>query len=174
MVKVHYLARAESSEGYPLVDFEDWYQQGISCFYARLSKALRRRAMRALSERWAAKGKVVEFWMLRAFAYGAAGRQSGGQRTPFASSDYQWPVPPDAAWELVVCCYPDGECNLDLVHPVSRRFWSEENGFLDPPCGSGESYFTRHWYERMGFDVIVFHPDSVVMVGAPTSHLSMV
>jgi len=55
MAKVHFLARAETSEGYPLMDFEDWYQHGMSCFYARLPKALRRQAMDALSKRWAAK-----------------------------------------------------------------------------------------------------------------------
>lgn len=174
MAKIHFLARAETADGYPRMDFEDWYQQGMSCFYAQLPKALRRQAMHALSKRWTAKGKEVSLWMLRAFAYGAAGRDASGQRTPRVSKDYRWPTPPDAAWELVVCCYPDGECDLDLVHPVSRRFWSEDNGFFDSPGEKGERYFTRKWFEQMGFDVFSFHPDAIAMVGEPARHLPVV
>lgn len=156
------------------MDFEDWYQQGMSCFYAQLPKALRRQAMHELSRRWAAKGKPVAFWMLRAFAYGATGRDATGQRTPRVSIEFSWPYPPDAAWELVVCCYPDGKCDLDLVHPVSRRFWSEDNGFFDSPGERGDRYFTRKWFEQMGFDVISFHPDAVAMVGPFTRRLTVV
>lgn len=175
MPGIHYLARAEADHGYPLMDFEDWYQHGMDCYYAQLPVALRRQALGALSKRWAASGKEVAFWMLRAFVYGARGLDSSGQRTPIVSQDYRWPTPPDAAWELVICCYPDGECDLDLVHPVSRRFWSEDNGFFDPPGeGKGARYFTRHWYVRMGFDVMNFHPDAVATVGPSTCHLSVV
>lgn len=172
--KIHYLARAVTTDGYPVLDFEDWYQHGMSCFYAQLPKALRSQALHALSNRFTANGKQVSLWMVRAFAYGAAGRADSGLRTPLVSSDYRWPTPPDAAWELVVCCYPDGVCDLDLLHPVSRRFWTEDNDFIDPPGEKGNRYFTRAWYERMGFDVIVMHPDTVVMVGESTRYLSVV
>lgn len=174
MAKMHFLARAEIADGYPLMEFEDWYQQGLSCFYAQLPQSLRRQAMHALLKRWMEKGKKVSFWMLRTFAYGAAGRGFSGQHTPRVSKDYRWPDPPDAAWELVVCCYPDGMCDLDIVHPVSRRFWTEDNDFFDPPGGNGDRYFTRNWYEQMGFDVIVMHPETVVMEGSFTRHLSVV
>ena len=175
MPSIHYLAKAVTDLGYPQMDFEVWYQHGMDCYNAQLPKALRRQAMRALSKRWADKGKEVDFWMLRAFAYGAGGRDSNGQRTPKVSREYRWPTPKDAAWALVVCSYPDGECDLDLVHPVSRRFWSEDNGFFDPPgVGNGERYFTRDWYERMGFEVLHFHPDAVATVGPSACHLSVV
>ena len=174
MPATHYLTRAETDDGYPLMEFEDWYQHGMDCFYARLPKPLRRQAMHALSRRWAAKGKQVAFWMLRAFAYGTTGHDSTGQRTPQVSKDFRWPTPPDAAWELVVCCYPDGECELDMVHPVSRRFWSEDHGFFDSPGEKGDRYFTRKWFEQMGFDVIIFHPYAVARVGPSTRHLTVV
>lgn len=174
MTKVHYLALAESDDGYPSMDFEDWYQQGMSCFYARFPKSLRAQALHALAKRWAVQGKDVRYWMLRAFAAGAAGRDASGQRTSLVASDYRWPEPPDVAWKLVVCCYPNGECDLDFVHPVSCRFWSEGNGFIEPPAESHGRYFTRQWYEQMGFDVILFHPDTAVALGMPTRHLALV
>lgn len=124
----HYLDRAESVDGFPLMEFEDWYQHGMGCFYAGLPKSLRKQAMNALARQWVARGKQVSFWMLRVFAYGATGRDSTGQRTPRVSKEFRWPTPPDSAWELVVCCYPDGQCDLDMVHPVSRRFWHKVKG----------------------------------------------
>ena len=132
MPATHYLARAETADGYPSLDFDGWYQQGMACFYVQLPKSLRKHALHALVKRWITEGKAVSTWMIRAFAYGAKGRDAGGQRTPWVSSDYRWPTPPDAAWKLVVCCYPNGECDLDLLHPVSCKFWTEDNGFFAP------------------------------------------
>lgn len=178
---MHYLSRANDANGYPAMDFEDWYQQGISCFNARLPKSLRKQALRAQVKRWTGDGKRVVFWMIRAFAYGAAGQDGCGPRIPWVSKDYRWPTTPDAAWQLVVCCYPNGDCDcdLDMVHPVSRKFWSEDNGFFDPP-ENGHSHFSRTWDTKMGFDVITMDP-SIVMdpywisrVQRSTKHLSMV
>ena len=43
---------------------------------------------------------------------------------------------------------------LDWVHPVSRRFWSEENEPLQLPTHAGELH-GEEWFRRMGFDVMV-------------------
>lgn len=84
-----------------------------------------------------------------------------------------WPTPPDASWRLVVCFYPDGELDLDFVHHVSRRFWSEDNGFLPLP-EDRVCHFNRSWYEKMGFDIMVMMPAAQVAVSAPNRHLRIV
>lgn len=185
MSEAHYLQRCESADGYPNLAFEHWYQFGMQCHMARLTPTLRRQALVACVKLWKDKGKraraggvsptvttAVEFWMLRAFAYGASGRDSEGKRRPYVSSDFAWPQPPDAAWQLVVCCYPDGECDLDMVHPVSRRFWTDDHPYFDPPGPS--TRFDRRWYESMGFDTMIMFTTAAFASGAPTRHLSLV
>lgn len=166
---MHYLNKAEDAIGDPAMDFEKWYQQGMACFNVNLPKFLRKQALNALVARWMADGHQVAFWMLRAFAYGAAGQDVCGTRTPWLSSYFRWPTPPDAAWKVVVFCYPGGECDLDMLHPVSRKFWSEDNGFFHPP-----ENLTRSWYEKMGFEVITVIPEASVELGAPNWHLKLI
>jgi hypothetical protein len=161
------LKRAERG-GYPAMDFEMWYQQGLQCYHAALPKPLRKQALRAVAKRWVEAYGDIAAWQLRAFAYGARGLGScGPSRVP---PDFEWPSPPDASWSMVVCCYPDGGIELDFVHPVSRRFWSEDNGFLDELPGLNKS-----WFAEMGFDLMVMMP--VAALGPrqnPKSHLSVV
>ena len=131
---MHYLQRAEEDSEYPNLEFENWFQLGRECFLARLPKPLRRQAFHAQLSRWQAQGRPVHWWQARAFIYGAAGRGWAGKvAEPRLSSNFQWPTPPDPSWLLVVCCYPGGTCELDLVHQVSRRFWSEQNDFFEIP-----------------------------------------
>lgn len=166
------LCRAESN-GYPAFDFETWYQQGMRCYQAALPKHLRKQAFQALVDRWGAAGRQIETWHLRAFAYGALGLDGLGRRDRFVSSDYSWPEPPDASWKLLVCFYPDGEVDLDFAHPVSRRFWSEDNGFLTQP-EEQPHHFTKEWYERMGFEVMVMMPIARAISPTGRNHLRAV
>lgn len=168
----HSLHSKSSDEiGYPNMDFEEWYQVGISCYGANLTKALRKQALRKVIERWKAKGKPVEMWHLRAFVYGSLGLSDGPDyREAYVDRNYQWPTPPDPSWALMVCVYPDRSIDLDLVHSVSRRFWSEDNNFFELP----NHHFSAYWYEEMGFDVIQMSPMMQVSVGQGKSHLSIV
>ena len=170
---MHYLKYASDSEGYPNMDFESWYQLGVECFKARLPKVLRKQAFEALTERWLAMDRDVKSWHARAFIYGSSGRNAVERSNQDVDPEYQWPCPPDPSWLLVVCCYPDGWCELDFVHQVSRRFWSEENEFLDPPL-DGRSHFNRAWYAKMGFDVLEFDPRFVPVPGGKVPHLRLV
>jgi hypothetical protein len=160
----------EDDRGYPNVAIEEWYQQGIACHQAGLSAHLKKQAFYSLSRKWGASGKNVRLEHARAFLIGATGSDSTGTRAILVPSDYAWPSPPDVSWQFVVCAYPDGECDLDYLHPVSRAFWSEDNGFLDPPPGP-PGYFTRRWYKAMGFDVIDMYPSMQASVGPAVSHL---
>src|SRR3546814_12569785 len=77
---LHYLHRAEAN-GYPNLNFEFWYQIGLSCHEARLPRHHQLQTLRHGIKGWREqKNCEPEFWMLRAFAYGAAGRDSQGIR----------------------------------------------------------------------------------------------
>lgn len=169
----HSLLRRAEADGYPALDFEIWYQQGMRSYQVALPKRLRTQAMRALAARWIAAGNEIATWHLRAFVFGAMGQDTQGQRGRVVPDNYVWPTPPDASWHLVVCCYPDGELDLDFVHPVSRRFWSEDNGFLALP-EERVSRFSRLWYEQMGFEVMAMMPVAQVVMGTPPRHLRAV
>lgn len=164
----HYLERA-CDGGFPRLDFEFWYQRGVSCYQAGLPKSYRRRALDKAIADWEGE---VQYWMLRAFTYGAAGRDSVGIRSKILSPAFQWPQRPDPSWEVVVCHYPDGACELDMVHSVSRRFWSEIHGFFEMP--EPQDFFNRSWFEMMGFNIITMNPGMLVDIGTTKSHLFIV
>lgn len=90
-----------------------------------------------------------------------------------AEASYQWPFPPDPSWSLIVCVYPDGQCELDMVHEASRRFWSEDNGFIQLPSDS-PYLMNRRWFEQMGFDVVVMYAEMTVIEGRPKRLLNLV
>lgn len=100
---MNYLDRATDEAGYPVMGFEAFYQQGISCFVWGLPKPLVRQAFQRVCADQKAQGRVVAMWQVRAFVYGLSGRFEGGQRERKAPAGYQWPTPPDASWELIVC-----------------------------------------------------------------------
>lgn len=166
----HSLLRRAESCGYPVLDFDTWYQQGMRCYQGALPKPLRKQAFRALVARWVAAGNETAMWHHRAFVYGALGLDMQGRRSRLVSDGYKWPVPPDVSWRLVVCAYPDGEVDLDFAHPVSRRFWSEDNGFLDLP-EERTRCFNRAWYEQMGFEVMLMMPAAAMVLQVGQNHL---
>jgi hypothetical protein len=58
---------------------------------------------------------------------------------------------------MIVCVYPNGDCELDFVHPVSRMFWSDGNGFLALPTDDF-ARMGQWWFEEMGFEIMVMQP----------------
>lgn len=164
-------SKSTDAIGYPNMNFEDWYQVGLACYAANLPKSLRKQALHRAIEGWKQKGRSVQMWHLRAFVYGSMGLCDGPEyRETYVDRNYQWPTPPDPSWTLMVCVYPDRSIDLDLAHLVSRRFWSEDNGFFELPNHS----YDCCWYEEMGFDVLKMSPTMQVVVGKAVSHLSLV
>lgn len=49
------------------------------------------------------------------------------------SDNYVWPEEP-AGWWLEFIAYPGGEVVMDLLHPVSGAWWSDENDMLAQPA----------------------------------------
>ncbi len=61
----------------------------------------------------------------------------------FVSPGYLWPAMLPG-WQLEFIAYPDGEIMMDLLHPVSGVFWSDENEFLEQPAKSDGTPITVH------------------------------
>jgi hypothetical protein len=137
---------------YPNMAFEEWYRQGLECFLWNLPRALVRQAFHALvKDRRRYWGSRIAPWQIRAFVYGLRGGYD--ERNVCRAPGYVWPMPDDPAWQFVVFVYRDGFATVDWLHPVSRRFWSEDNGPLElPPHQPGE--LDGDWLRSMGFDVL--------------------
>lgn len=163
-----FLDRAEDANGYPNMAFEAFYQQGLSCFVWGLPRPLVRRAFERVCADQQARGKAIAMWQVRAFVYGMSGRYDGASCVRRVPDGYRWPSPPDASWELIVCVYPDGCCDLDLLHPISRQFWSEDNGLFHLPT-TDRSLMNRDWFERMGFELMEMQPAMQVRIAQPTT-----
>lgn len=125
---------AVDEDGMPNLAFELFYQQGMMCYRWALPRLYVIQALRAIYDRYTKRFGVVEYWQFRAFAYGLCGLDGSGLRSRCVPADFSWPLPPDPSWMTVICLYPDGKCDLDFAHPISRRFWSEDNGHLELPC----------------------------------------
>lgn len=160
--------KAVDEAGYPNMDFEEWYQKGMACFRVRLPRELVLQAFRHIAKEWERRNKIVAMWHIRAFVYGLSGRDDRGQSERLVPEDFSWPIRPDSSWQWIVCAYPDGMCDVDMVHSVSRRFWSEDNGFIDLPR------FDCSWFKNMGFTIMRMSPTIKVCEGETVSHLSLV
>lgn len=154
---MRFTGRAEDGFGYPNWAFEAFYQQGKSCYVWGLTRIYVRQALRAAAQAYTDRFGPIAYWQLRAFAYGLHGGYEGQSLPQRIPADYRWPAPPDAAWLAVVCLYPDGVCELDFAHPVSRRFWSEDNGFPDLPPVTGPT-LNALWFEELGFTILRMNP----------------
>lgn len=169
-----FLSRTEDQSGFPSMEFEDWYQQGMSCYLSNLPTWLRKQAFSYLVKKWQSKGLDVEMWHIRAFVHGATGFDNEGHRIKHVSESFTWPTKPDAGWQFIILCYPDGLCDFDYAHPVSRKFWSEDNDFLSMPHDP-RKIFDRDWFEKMGFEVMMMHPAMLVTESAVIKkHLQIV
>lgn len=173
MINKSFRLKAVDEYGYPSMDYEIFYQQGVECYCWGLPRYLIKQAFKKVSTDWLARNKAIHTWQMKAFIDGTRGRSEIGQHEICVDSHYQWPKPIDASWGIVICAYPDGYCEMDMLHPVSRVFWSEENGFLEHPVSSTRT-LNRYWYERMGFDILYMHPDMEVVTDIAEPHLKIV
>lgn len=155
---------AELSE-YPNMAFEAFYQHGLECFKARLPRWLVRQSFAALVSRH----PQVALWQVRAFLWGLKGGANPDEHTR-VSAHASWPekLP---GWDLVICRYPNGELDIDLVHPVSRRFWSEDNHFLPVPEGLA---IDQAWLTCHGFEIMPMMPVAQLSYDRRPAHLTLV
>jgi hypothetical protein len=174
-IKQVLLTHSEDGNGYPNMAFELFYQQGLNCYAWRLPRHLVRQAFKHLCFGLKEKGLPIRMWQIRAFVYGCHGLSGGRQKDRYAAADYQWPTPPDASWDLIICHYPNGVCEIDFAHPVSRAFWSDQNEFLSLPADDGRR-LNCDWFETMGFELMPMMPlhDIVTIQVDAAPHLRLV
>ena len=147
------------------MDFEDFFQQGLECHRWNLPRVVVREAFRTTVRACTSRGRRVATWQIRAFIYGLRGGREPSQVR--RAVRYQWPTPTDPSWQLIAFVYRDGTVELDWLHPVSRRFWTDDNDQFElPPHRPGE--LSGHWFRTMGFDVLdEWSPTASATVGPP-------
>lgn len=161
------LLEAKSMSGeYPNYAFEHFYQQGLRCHRWGLPKPYIKQALKHCIKTYR-HAKEPRLWQLKAFVLGCRGR--AGIDTKRVAEGYLWPIKPDAGWVTLVCLYPDGKCDLDFAHPVSRRFWSDDNPAPQLPVGI-------HWtdLEELGFEIMAMTPTMGICFGTKPRHLKAV
>lgn len=62
----NWLQHAEDADGYPRMEFEAFYQQGIACYAWGLPRHLVRMSFRHLCATWSARGHSISLWQIRA------------------------------------------------------------------------------------------------------------
>ena len=163
------------TEEFPDLHLEEFYQQGVNCRIWCMPRPYVEKALRAVSYRAAHKFGPQKFKHLRAFVQGLRGVNSSVDcsHTKLCPSDYAWPLPPNHAWSVVVCVYPDGYCEIDFIHPVSRKFWSEYNSDLSLP--ETKHILTAKWFRDMGVEVLRMQPEMTAIVSEyKKTHLTLV
>ncbi|EKF9501228.1 hypothetical protein ACPF3S_003168 [Vibrio cholerae] len=89
------------------------------------------------------------------------------------SPDYVWPEMP-TGWQLEFIVYPDGEVNMDFLHPVSCVFWSEDNDFLETPYTQDKRPITRGLLDECGVSYMTTFGHATVSDKPKESHLKSV
>lgn len=87
-------------------------------------------------------------------------------------ANYVWPEVP-AGWRLEFIVYGMHDIEMDLLHPVSATFWSDENEPLVMPLRKDGLHFTAATFQSLGIPFMT-PTSSVAVTAAPvTSHLSL-
>ena len=98
----------------------------------------------------------------------AAERLSG-----IVSTEYKWPelLP---GWQLEFIAYPEGDLDMDMLHPVSGVFWSDDNEPLPLPYKSDESPITVWDLIALKLPYMTTFGYATVVDKPKESHLSLV
>lgn len=91
----------------------------------------------------------------------------------FVSPEYAWPELP-TGWQLKFIVFPDGEVNMDFLHPVSCAFWSEDNGFLQTPFGRMKEPITRSVLDKCAVPYMTTFGHAAVNTKPKESHLKSI
>jgi len=90
------------------------------------------------------------------------------------NKNYQWPVVP-AGWQVEFIAFSNADVALDLLHPVSGRWWSEDNGHFEPPVMMNGQAITATALSKANVPFMTtFGAVKVVEPEAGSSHLSVV
>ena len=88
-------------------------------------------------------------------------------------SDFLWPEVPQG-WQLEFIAYPNGEVEMDFLHPISGVFWSEENGHFEPPVMNNGSLITAKALKDAGVPFMTTFGHAAVSVQPKQPHLKSI
>lgn len=147
MAIANWIEKHSVLDGYPNMDFEDWYQKGIFCHYYKFPVYLQRIVFNNLANVWETNSKKIKMWHIRAFVLGL----SGNGRLCCVEDDYEWPTPPKG-WDLMFSAMAKDQnpVEIDFGHPVSRIFWSEDNHAIPQPRLKEGHVLSYYSLEHMG------------------------
>jgi hypothetical protein len=89
------------------------------------------------------------------------------------SADYSWPEML-AGWNLVFIAHSNSALEMDLLHPVSGNFWSEDNEPLKLPVLSTGNQITIRDLKNLGVPFMTTFGHAVVSEAAPARHLHLI
>lgn len=89
--------------------------------------------------------------------------------------DYQWPEVP-AGWQLEFVAYPDGFVIMDVLHPISGAWLSEdhEDGILDQPMKHNGEPLSAQVLQKAGIPFMTTFATAAVSNEPKELHLSVV
>jgi len=87
--------------------------------------------------------------------------------------DYEWPKIP-LGWQLEFIAYSDKDVDMDLLHPVSGVFWSEENNHMQPPIMNNGQNITATELKKYGVPFMTTFGEAKVSDSPKESHLNVI
>lgn len=90
------------------------------------------------------------------------------------SDSYEWPEPPPKGWQVEFIVFPNGDVDMDFLHPVSDVFWSEENGHLEPPIMSNGKQITAEHLKNAGIPYMTTFGCAAISESPNESHLKRI
>lgn len=87
--------------------------------------------------------------------------------------DFLWPEVPKG-WQLEFIAYSNTDIDMDLLHPVSGRFWSEDHGHLETPAMTDGSPITAVTLKAAGVPFMTTFGTAAVSESSRDIHLTVV
>jgi hypothetical protein len=87
--------------------------------------------------------------------------------------DFSWPEVP-AGWQLEFIAHTNEDVDMDLLHPVSASFWSDDNDYLDPPIMLNGKNITASALQKAGVPFMTSFGIAATSVKPLEPHLTLV
>ena len=91
------------------------------------------------------------------------------------SPNYRWPIVP-SGWQMEFIVYPDGVVIMDILHPVSGAWLSDnhQEGILEQPFLKDQNPITINELRRAGIPFMTTFGIASVSCDRAASHLKIV
>lgn len=87
--------------------------------------------------------------------------------------EFKWPEIP-LGWQLEFIVYSNEDVDMDLLHPVSGVFWSEDNGHFQPPIMNNGKNITAAALKKANVPFMTTFCEAKVSEQPKESHLKIV